>query len=73
MRSELCVCGDWIVAASPDAIREAVWAHNAGLTHRRYRQRRRRVETTRAWRARLRAEIELIRLRRWAATQGEAA
>lgn len=66
MRSELCACGDWIVAREVDTeILGAVRAHNAGTAHRLWRARRRRVERTREWRARVRAELELMRLRRW--------
>lgn len=66
MRSERCACGGWIDAwpDDPEAIQAAVRAHNRTRAHRLWRTRARRVETTREWRRRIRAEVELARLRR---------
>lgn len=66
MRTEPCACGGRIAADPADPM-PAVAAHNAGPEHRAWRRRRRSVEATRLWRARIRREVEAVRLMRWAA------
>lgn len=62
-----CVCGRLIVAGAPWRILEAVQSHNATPEHRKWR-RRREVALANAFRRdRGRADLELVRLRRWAA------
>lgn len=61
-----CACGKLIVAGAPWKISEAVQAHNDTAEHRLWR-RRREVALANAFRRdRIRADIELVRLQRWA-------
>lgn len=68
-----CVCGRRIVAGAPWRIMEAVQAHNDTLEHRRWRRRREVALATAFRRDRMRVDLELVRLRRWAARQEVAA
>lgn len=59
-----CACGGRIVAGAPWAVMDAVQRHNAGPEHRLWRRRRENVEACRAYRARLRSDVERVRLAR---------
>lgn len=62
-----CACGRRIVAGASWRIAEAVQAHNHTPEHRRWR-RRREVALANAFRRdRNRADLERVRLQRWAA------
>lgn len=60
-----CVCGT-DVTANPDDPTPGVQEHNASFAHKRWRKNRVKVERTREWNARLRADVELVRMQRWA-------
>lgn len=62
----LCACMS-VVSADPADPGPGVRPHNATPEHRAWRRRRMRVETTRLWQRQLRAELERVRLERWAA------
>ncbi len=66
IRREPCaVCGGIVTADTLDPV-PGVALHNAGPAHRAYRQRVVAVDRTREWRRRMRADLERIRLERWA-------
>lgn len=63
---EWCACGRLIVAGAPWRVMEAVQAHNETPEHRQWR-RRREVAVANAFRRdRVRSDVELVRLQRWA-------
>lgn len=68
-----CVCGRRIVAGAPWKIMEAVQTHNDTPEHRRWRRGREVARANAFRRDRMRADVELVRLRRWAARQEVAA
>jgi len=70
-RTVPCACGGTVTAEPADPF-PGVSAHNAGPEHRAWRRRLAAVERTRAWRAALRADVERVRLERWASRQEAA-
>lgn len=67
MLSSPCACGLLIVAGAPWKVMEVVQAHNATPEHRKWRRRREVALANAFRRGRMRDDLELVRLQRWAA------